>query len=172
MPEFNADVARYDPYRNFKFVVTWAGRRVAGFSKVSLLRRAIDAATIPTRDAPSPPHPTPGETVFEPITLERGVTRDPDFETWANQVWDHANSSGEAASLQDFRKDIVIELYNEAGQAVYAYHVRNCWPSEMVALPELDGLGNTIAIQTLVLQNEGWERIDPPVAEAPSSPRT
>jgi phage tail-like protein len=39
-----------------------------------------------------------------------------------------------------------------------AYRVYRCWPSKFQALPELDAGGNAVAIQTLELQNEGWER--------------
>jgi phage tail-like protein len=66
-------------------------------------------------------------------------------------------------SLTHFRKDVGLELLNEAGQLVRAYKIHRCWPSEYVALDTLDangqeGDGNAVAIETLVLQNEGWER--------------
>jgi phage tail-like protein len=71
---------------------------------------------------------------------------------------------GQEVSLKDFRKDITIELYNEAGQKVIAYNVYRCWVSEYQSLPELDANGNAVAIQSITLQNEGWER-DVSVAE-------
>ena len=159
MSEFAVNTTRYDPYKPYRFVLTWSGRRVAGFSKVSALKRATEVIRKRDGGDPAGTHLAPGQTTYDALTLERGVTHDPDFEAWANAVWDYKNSTG-AASLNDFRKDVVIELYNEAGQVALTYHVRNCWPSELVALPELDTEGNALAIQSLVLQNEGWERVE------------
>ena len=45
-----------------------------------------------------------------------------------------------------------------AGMLVMAYNVYRCWPSEFQAQADLDGTGNAILIQTLKLENEGWER--------------
>ena len=101
---------------------------------------------------------SPGKTEYEPITLERGVTHDLEFEKWANKVWQLNAGLGSEVSLKDFRKDILLEVYNEAGQLVLAYKVYRCWVSEFQALPELDANANAIAIQTLKLENEGWER--------------
>ena len=75
---------------------------------------------------------------------------------------------GSEVSLADFRKDIVLELLNEAGQVVLAYKIFRCWPSEYQALPELDANAAAIAIQMLKLESEGWER-DVSVGE-PSEP--
>ena len=71
---------------------------------------------------------------------------------------------GAEVSLKDFRKDIIIEIYNEAGQLVIAYKVFRCWVSEFQAQPDLDANANAVAIQTIKLENEGWER-DYAVAE-------
>jgi phage tail-like protein len=61
-------------------------------------------------------------------------------------------------SLAHFRKNLVIDLFNEAGQRVLSYLVHRCWPSEYVADGNLDANNGAVAIETLVLQNEGWER--------------
>ena len=81
-----------------------------------------------------------------------------EFERWANKVASLGASAGDQASLKDFRKDVLLELYNEAGQLVMAYKVYRCWPSVFQALPNLDANANAVVIQTLVLENEGWER--------------
>jgi phage tail-like protein len=107
---------------------------------------------------PSTGRKSPGRSKFEAITLERGVTHDPEFENWANRVWSFGAGLGAETSLKDFRKDIIIEMYNEAGQLAIAYKVFRCWVSEFQAMPELDANANAIAIQTLKLENEGWER--------------
>ena len=101
---------------------------------------------------------SPGQTKFEAITLERGVTHDTEFEKGANKVWNLGSGLGAEVSLRDFRKEIIIELYNEAGQLAISYNIRRCWPSEYQSLPELDAGANAVTIQSLKLENEGWER--------------
>ncbi|HEY0044651.1 MAG TPA: phage tail protein [Allosphingosinicella sp.] len=165
--EFPKATYRYDPYRNFKFRVKWDGKYVAGVSKVSALTRTTQVISHRAGGDPSTPRRMPGQSEYAAITLERGVTHDVAFEQWANKVWDYHNSTiddqqgatgNQDVSLKDFRKDIILEVYNEAGQKVIAYNIYRCWPSEFVALPELDGNGNAVAIQMLKLENEGWER--------------
>jgi phage tail-like protein len=170
MPEFTVNAYRLDPYKNFKFRVKWDGHYVAGISKVSPLRRTTEVVRFRDGGDPSTSHKSPGRTEFEPITLERGVTFDLDFEQWANKVWDYQNAQAQNAdqevSLKDFRKDIIIDVFNEAGQKVISYHVYRCWVSEYQALPDLDANANAVAIQHLKLENEGWDR-DPTVVETP-----
>lgn len=168
MAQFSVNAQRFDPYKNFKFRVKWDGRYVAGVSKVGALKRTIEAVDHREGGDPSTVRKSPGQTKYEPITLERGVTHDPEFEKWTNKVWNFGSGLGSEVSLKDFRKDLIIEVYNEAGQLAIAYKVYRCWVSEFQALPELDASANAIAIQTLTLQNEGWER-DYEVTE-PSEP--
>ncbi len=149
---------RFNPYKNFKFRVKWDGRYVAGVSKVGAIKRSTEVVEYREGGDPSSARKSPGQTKFEAITLERGITHDTEFEKWANKVWIQGAALGAQASLADFRKDIVIEVYNEAGQLVLAYNVYRCWVSEFTALPELDATANATAIESLTLQNEGWER--------------
>lgn len=158
MAQFSVNAERFDPYKNFKFRVRWDGRYVAGVSKVSTLQRTTEVVTHREGGDPSSDRKSPGRTNHEAITLERGVTHDPDFEKWANKVWNYGSGLGAEVSLKDFRKDITIELLNEAGQVAIAYNVYRCWASEFQAMPELDANANAVAIQTLKLENEGWER--------------
>jgi phage tail-like protein len=168
MAQFSVNTHRFDPYKNFKFRVKWDGKYVAGVSKVSALKRSTEPVTHREGGDPSTARLSPSVWKFEPITLERGVTHDPEFEAWANKVWDYGAGLGAEVSLLDFRKDITIEVYNEAGQLVLAYNIFRCWVSEYQALPELDANANAVAIESMVLQNEGWER-DTAVTE-PSEP--
>ncbi len=162
MAQFTVNVQRFDPYKNFKFRIKWDGRYVAGVSKISALKRTTDVVEHREGGDPSTPRKSPGQTKHEAVTLERGVTHDPEFENWANMVY---NPEGDVLiSLKNFRKDIIIELLNEQGTVVKAYKVFRCWVSEYQALPELDSSANATAIETMVLQNEGWER-DREVAE-------
>jgi phage tail-like protein len=158
MAQFSINTERFDPYKSFKFRVKWDGRYVAGVSKVSALSRTTEVVEHREGGDPSTVRKSPGQTKFEAVTLERGVTHDPEFEKWANKIWNLGSGLGAEVSLRDFRKDVIIEMYNEAGQLVITYNVLRCWPSEYQALPELDASANAIAIQTLKLENEGWER--------------
>ena len=158
MAEFTVNAQRFDPYKNFKFRVKWDGRYVAGVSKVSALKRTTEVVKFREGGDPSSSRKSPGRTEYDPITLERGVTHDPEFEAWANKVWNFGGGLGSEVSLKDFRKDVIIEIYNEAGQLVLAYRVFRCWVSEFQAVPDLDANANAVAIQHLKLENEGWER--------------
>jgi phage tail-like protein len=169
MAQFTVNAQRFDPYKNFKFRVKWDGRYVAGVSKVGALRRTTEVVEHREGGDPSSSRKSPGRSKYEAITLERGVTHDVEFERWANKVWNFGSGLGSEVSLADFRKDIIIEFYNEAGQLAIAYKVFRCWASEFQALPELDANANAVAIQTLKLENEGWER-DLDVTE-PAEPR-
>ena len=156
--QFSVNAERFDPYKNFKFRVKWDGKYVAGVSKVGALKRTTEVVTHREGGDPSSSRKSPGRTEYEAIMLERGVTHDPEFEKWANKVWNYASGLGSEVSLKDFRKDIIIEVYNEAGQLSIAYKIFRCWVSEYQAMPELDANANAVAIQTLKLENEGWER--------------
>ena len=156
MAQFTVNTHRFDPYKNMKFRVKWEGRYVAGVSKVSALKRSTEVVTHREGGDPSSSRVSPSLWKFEPITLERGVTHDLEFEAWANLVY---NTQGDMAiSLKHFRRDIIIELLNEQGKVAKAYKIFRCWVSEYQALPELDANGHAIAIEHMVLQNEGWER--------------
>lgn len=169
MAQFSVNPQRFDPYKNFKFRVKWDGRYVAGISKVSALKRSTEVVEHREGGDPSTARKSPGRTKFEAVTLERGVTHDTEFEKWANKVWNFGSGLGSEVSLADFRKDLILEFYNEAGQLAIAYKIFRCWASEFQALPDLDANANAVAIQTLKLENEGWER-DLDVSE-PSEPR-
>ncbi len=158
MAEFPVNPTRVDPYKNFKFRLKWDGRYIAGVSKVSGLKRTTEVVEHREGGDPSTSHKSPGQTRYEAITLERGLTQDHDFEQWANQVWQLGATLGSEVALADFRKDVRLEFYNEAGQLVLAYKIYRCWPSQYEALPDLDAGANAVAIEHIVLENEGWER--------------
>jgi phage tail-like protein len=168
MAQFNVNVHRFDPYKQFKFRVKWDGKYVAGVSRVSALRRTTEVVDHREGSDPSASRRSPGQTAFDAITLERGVTHDLEFERWANKVWTLGAGMGTEVSLKDLRKDIIIELYNEAGQLAKAFKVYRCWPSEYTAWEQLDANGTSVAIERLVLQNEGWERDEE--VEEPAEP--
>jgi phage tail-like protein len=156
MPKFTANPQRFDPYRNFKFRLKIGNRYVAALSKCSALKKTTEKVDWYESGDPSTPRCLPGKTSYAAITLTAGVTHDTEFEEWANQV---NNFQGDAAmSLKNFRKNLTIEVYNEAGQLALAYQVFRCWVSEYQALPELDAGANAVMLQTIKLENEGWQR--------------
>jgi phage tail-like protein len=158
MAEFPNNPLRLDPYKNFNFRVKWDGKYIAAVCRVSGLVRRTEVVEHREGGDPSTSRKSTGQTSFEPITLERGVTEDTAFEDWANLVWQYGAGLGSEVSLADFRKDVYLELYNEAGQLVKAYLIYRCWPSEYQALPNLDANSTDVAIEHIKLENEGWER--------------
>jgi phage tail-like protein len=158
MAQFSVNAQRFDPYKNFKFRVKWDGKYVAGISKVTALKRTTEVVKHREGGDPSSTRKSPGRTEYEAITFERGVTHDPEFEAWAKKVWNFGGKDGAEVSLKDFRKNILLELYNEAGQKVIAYKIYRCWVSEFQAQADLDANANAVLIQHLKLENEGWER--------------
>jgi len=158
MAQFSVNATRFDPYKNFKFRVKWDGQYVAGLSKMGALKRTTEVVEHREGGDPSTSRKSPGRTKFEAVTLERGVTHDTAFEAWANKVWDFGAGPGAEVSLANFRKDIIIDVFNEAGQKALSYKVYRCWVSEYQALPDFDANANTVAIQTIKIENEGWER--------------
>ncbi len=170
MAEFTVNPHRFDPYKNFKFRLKWDGRYIAGVSKISGLVRVTEVLKHREGGEPSSSRKSPGRTEYEPITLERGVTHDKEFEQWANKVWKFGFGLGAEVSLADFRKNISLELYNEAGQLVIAYKIYRCWVSEYrILAPDLDANASSIAWEIIKIENEGWER-DYEVPE-PSEPK-
>jgi phage tail-like protein len=127
MAQFAVNAQRFDPYKNFKFRVRWDNKDVAGVSKVSALKRTTEVVKHREGGDPSSSRKAPGRTEFEAITLERGVTHDKEFEQWANKVWNFGQGLGSEVALKDFRKDMIIAVYNEAGQLAIAYKVFRCW---------------------------------------------
>jgi phage tail-like protein len=158
MAQFSVNAERFDPYKNFKFKVKWDGRYVAGVSKIGALKRTTEVVKHREGGDPSSSRKSPGRTEYDAITLERGVTHDKDFEQWANKIWNFGAGLGSETSLADFRKDIILELYNEAGQRVIGYKIYRCWVSEFQAQADLDANANAVLIQNIKIENEGWER--------------
>jgi phage tail-like protein len=154
---FTVNINRFDPYTSFRFLVYFGASTApaAGVSKVGGLKRSSDVIEY-KQGGDAIIRKGLGRTKYEPITLERGVTHDPDFDDWANaaQVLDKGSPS---TSLANLRKEVRVDLLNNAGQPVHRYLIHRCWVSEYQALPDLDGGGNAIAIEHIKLENEGWE---------------
>jgi phage tail-like protein len=154
MAQFTVNATRFDPYKSYMFRVKWDGQYVAGLSKMSALKRSTQPVVHREGGDPSTERKSPGKTTYDAVTLERGVTHDPAFEDWANLI----HSLESPMSLKNFRKDVIVDVFNESGQKVLSYQLLRCWVSEYQALPQLDASGAAVAIQTLKLENEGWTR--------------
>jgi phage tail-like protein len=154
---FTVNTNRFEPYSTSRFLIFFdkSTTPVAGVSKVGGLTRSTDP--IEYKEGGNPlARKGVGRTKYEAITLERGITHDDEFERWANapQVLD---TGAAKALLKDLRKTIRIVMLNERGQEVHAYIVWRCWVVEYKALPDLDAGTNTVAIEHLKLEHEGWE---------------
>ena len=151
-------IHRLDPYKNFKFLVFFEGNNdpVAAVSKVSPLKRTTEVVSHRDGGDVTSPRHSPGATKFEPITLERGVTFDISFEEWANRV--HRFSDDAAVTLATYKRNLIIQVRNLQDVPVKQYKVHRAWVSEYTALPELDANANAVMIESVVVQNEGWER--------------
>ena len=147
---------RFDPYKNFKFRVKWDGRYVAGVSKISALKRTTEVVEYREGGETNQVQRLPGRTKFEAITLERGISHDTEFEQWANMVSNLA--SPRENPFINFKKDVIIDIFDHTGRRVLAYKVYRAWVSEYQALPDLNANARAVAIEHIVLQNEGWER--------------
>jgi phage tail-like protein len=154
---FTVNVNRFDPYKSYRFLVFFGqtSSPVAAVSKVGSLKRSSDVIEYKS-GGDAIIRKGLGRTKYDPITLERGLTHDLDFATWANaaQILDKGSAN---QSLANLRKELRIDLLNEEGQAVYRFLVHRCWVSEYQALPDLDAGANAIAIEHIKLENEGWE---------------
>ncbi len=162
MAQFRVNAERFDPYKNFKFRVKWDGRYVAGVRKVGGLKRTTQVVKHRAGGDPSSSRESSGYSKYDAISLERGVTHDLEFEKWANKVWNYGSGLGSEVSPRDFRKDLLIEVYNEAGRLAITYKVYRCWVSEYQAMPDLDANANAVAIQHIQLENKGWKRDEVP----------
>ena len=160
MAEFSKLPLRLDPYKNFKFKVKTDEKPdyVAGVSKVSALTRTTEVVEHREGGDPSTSHKSPGRSKFNAITLERGVTHDPDFEVWTSKVWNFDGLPGAESSLKDFRRNLTIDLFNEAGQKVKSYRLYRCWVSEYQAMSDLDANANAVLIEHIKIEIEGFDR--------------
>jgi phage tail-like protein len=162
--QFSVNTQRLDPYKNFKFRVKWDSQYVFGCSKLTALKRTTEVVEHRSGGDMSTPYKAPGRTKYDAITCERGMTMDLAFHDWAGLVFNYGAALGSQMSLANFRKNIYLEFYNEAGQLAIAYKIYRCWVSEYQAMPDLDANANAVAIEHIKIENEGFER-DPSVTE-------
>jgi phage tail-like protein len=153
---FVKNAKRVDPYKNFKFRILWNDKPVMGVSKVGALKRTTEVVKHRDGGDNSTDHKSPGRTSYDAISVERGITHDPEFEAWANKV--HPYSGDTAMDLAAYKKNLTLEMMNEKGHVVYRYFLYDCWVSEYTAIPELNANANAVAIESLKIELEGWDR--------------
>jgi phage tail-like protein len=148
------NTSRFDPYKNFKFRVMIDGKPVAGVTKITLpsVKRSVPENVAPKNKKDN----APGSIKFEPVTLERGVTHDPEFANWAKTTV--MKRSGSDLKSKNIRKDVTIELYGESGKLAASYKLTNAWISKFEST-DLNSTANEVAIETIELQHEGIELI-------------
>lgn len=153
---FVVNTHRFDPYKNFKFRVIWDNKTVLGVSKASALKRTTEVVKHRSGGENSIDHKSPGRTSYEALTLERGLTHDPEFEAWANKI--HSFAGDPLMDLAGYKKELTLEVMNEKGQVAKRYFLHACWVSEYTAMPDLDANANAVAIENIKIELEGWER--------------
>ena len=153
---FIVNAHRFDPYKNFKFQIEWDNKPVAGVSKVGALKRTTEVVKHRSGAENSIDHKSPGRTSYEAITLERGLTHDVEFEAWANRV--HTFQGDSMMDLDGYKKELTLVVMNERGQPAFRYFLHACWVSSFTAIPDLDANATAVAIESLTLEVEGWER--------------
>lgn len=153
---FVVNAHRYDPYKNFKFQISWDGKVVLGVSKIGALKRTTEVVKHRSGGENSHDHKSPGRTSYEGISIERGITHDPEFEKWASMV--HTWAGDPVMDLAGYKKELTLEMLNEKGQVAKRYFLHGCWVSEYTALPDLDANANAVAIENMKIELEGWER--------------
>ncbi len=165
---FVKNAHRVDPYKNYKFRVLWAPEGggnpvpVLGVSKAGALKRTTEVVTHREGGENSTDHKSPGRTSYDGITLERGITHDREFEKWANMVHPYSGDAG--MDLVNYKKELTLEVMNEKGHVVFRYFLHDCWISEFTSMPDLDANANAVAIESIKIELEGWER-DPDTKE-------
>lgn len=156
---FSVNSHRVDPYKNFKFQVKWDNQYITGVSSISPLMRTTEVMRHREGGKGNIFRASPGTTDFAPLVIERGRTHDTAFEDWANLVWGSGQGSGTEISLKNFRKDILVELHNEAGNIALVFRGMRCWPSEYVPLGHLQSTGaSSVATESLTIHCEAWIR--------------
>ena len=155
-----ADTTPMNPYLTYNFLVKWNNAYVAAVTNVSGLTRKTEVVSFHAGGQPQSAFKIPGQTDYEPVRLSRGITTDTAFETWANMMWFYPNTQklGNEVDLDHFRQPMQIELYDQAGRLLLRYNLYNCWPSEYTALPDLDSEANTVALASMTIEHEGWDR--------------
>jgi len=149
---------RIDPYKNYSIRLKWKvgdkWRTVLGASKVSGLKRTTEVVKQRSGGENNRDHKTPTRTSYEGITLEQAITTDTEFEKWINTVYPLEDIE---KNLAHSRRNLRLEVWNEQQKLVLRYRLYGCWVSKY-DIPEIDANANAIAIESIKIETEGWDR--------------
>lgn len=138
---------RIDPYRSFNFLVELEGIAQASFTDCSGL--ASTTEIIETREGGdnTTMRKLPGKTSFGDITLKWGLTNSTELWDWRQQIVD---------GIVVRKNGSIVVRHNNV--EVVRWNFVNAWPTKWEG-PTFSGKANDIAIDTLVLANEGVTRV-------------
>src|SRR5687768_11413435 len=138
-------MARFDPYKNFKFKVSIDAITVS-FSECT----GLDAEVSVIEYREGGDHivrKLPGLIKYSNITLKRGITDSLELYNWFKAVMQG----------QNYRRDGSVVLLDDEMKEVTRWHFKNAWPCKYEG-PKLNAKGNEVAIEILELACEGIER--------------
>lgn len=158
VPRFNGATEKRDPLRGFNFKVFLGDREVAACNKVSGLTASVEVVKFRAGNSQSTADELlPGRVMFEPITLESGITADTAFKDWANALVHHSGTPTPRAADPEFRRTVRIQVFDIDNQnPVKNFTVHRAWVSKFVALPELAADANETMIERIEIQHEGF----------------
>ena len=147
MAQVSTFASRFDPYKNYKFQVSDGQQAYFGTMLTGLLPTA-EVVDYRSGGDPSTPHKLPNPSKYNSLTLARGIADDPSFSNWASQVWNYGASLGSEVSTANFRKDLYLEFYNEAGQLIVSYRISHGWIYEHQLVPSPRLLQHNLNLMT------------------------
>ncbi|MFH7030951.1 MAG: phage tail protein [Heteroscytonema crispum UTEX LB 1556] len=89
-----------------------------------------------------------GYVEFSDVTLKRGLTDDPGFWNWINEVFDEQKPTS--------RRNVNILVFNQAGETMMSWTLIGAIPIAWKA-PGLQADGNAVGIEELTLAYEGLQ---------------
>ena len=172
-----------DPVRNFRFLVSFLPlsttdtnldgmKATIGFTSVSGL--AVTTDSIPYREGGynTTVHQIPGQTSFQPITLQRGVVLGKRAQwDWMRNMFATVQGGAGRTINQNFRCDLEIQVLphpiaavtkDAAGKPQAAediamrFHVYNAWPTA-IAYSDLNAGDNSLFVEQMTLVHEGFD---------------
>lgn len=142
---------RVDPYRQMRFILEIDGIAKAGFSHCRVPSASSGVITYREGNEPPTPRKLPGLNQYGPLILETGIT-DSSIELyeWRTLV--------EQGKMDEARRAIALVLLDATGNPAARWTFREAWPSQYEG-PRLSAVADDVAIERLVIVNEGFGRI-------------
>lgn len=157
---------------------------VAGVQKVSGLNLSVGASETWSGGNSMHRYANPDKVTWDPITLEQGLALDQCLAEWAEAVLKFVETaempesretldSSESRDNPDssptpypLKRNLAIDVWDphravadgsgERSGTVRRFLIFNAWISRYQALPQLDAMGNEVALISVELVHEGW----------------